>query len=145
VLSLAIHNCSPLPYQTPRSRANYHRAAQPPSPPSPAPPPSLSPTISGSGATYVFWRKDGTTLAGATTATLTLTAVKPADAGAYTVTATNSGGSVTSNAATLTVVAPTIAPDDSAAPANLTVLAGATSTLTVTSRRHRPFTYQWYP
>ncbi len=103
---------------------------------------TLSPTITASGATYV-WQKDGTLISGATNATLTLTSVKPSDAGAYTVTATNSGGSVTSNAATLTVVAPTIAPTITTAPANLTVLAGAKSTLTVTPAGSAPFTYQW--
>ncbi len=104
---------------------------------------TLSPSITASGATYV-WQKDGTLIPGATNATLTLTSVKPTDAGAYTVTATNSGGSVTSNAATLTVIAPTIAPTISAAPANLTVLAGAKSTLTVIPAGTAPFTYQWF-
>ncbi len=104
---------------------------------------TLSPTITASGATYV-WQKDGTTLTGATNSTFTLTSVKAADAGAYTVTATNSGGSATSTPATLTVVAPTIAPTISAAPANLTVLAGAKSTLTVTPSGTAPFTYQWF-
>lgn len=91
----------------------------PHSPPSPALPPPSRPLITAPwGATYV-WQKDGTLIPGATNATLTLTSVKPTDAGAYTVTATNSGGSVTSNAATLTVVAPTIAPTISTtAPAN---------------------------
>ncbi len=45
----------------------------------------------------------GTVISGATSATLTLTGVHKADAGSYTVVASNSAGSVTSNAATLTV------------------------------------------
>ena len=44
-------------------------------------------------------------MSGATTATLSLTAVDAADAGQYRVVVTNSAGSVTSNAATLTVTA----------------------------------------
>ncbi|MBI5770411.1 MAG: M36 family metallopeptidase [Verrucomicrobia bacterium] len=49
------------------------------------------------------WRKDGTDLTGATSASLTLTNVQATDAGAYTVVVANAAGSVTSNAASLTV------------------------------------------
>jgi len=49
------------------------------------------------------WRKDGATLAGATSATLTLTNVTAPDAGVYSVVVANSGGSATSTGATLTV------------------------------------------
>lgn len=63
---------------------------------------------SGSPAPTFQWKKDGTAISGATDSTLTLAHVTTADAGSYTVTATNSAGSATSNAATLTViVAPT--------------------------------------
>jgi glucose/arabinose dehydrogenase len=48
---------------------------------------------------------DGPGVSGATTATLNLTAVDAADAGQYRVTVTNSAGSVTSSAATLTITA----------------------------------------
>ncbi len=60
-------------------------------------------TASGSGNTYQ-WRRDNVALAGATSATLTLTNLAPANAGSYTVVVTNSHGSVTSSAATLTLV-----------------------------------------
>ena len=49
------------------------------------------------------WAKNGTSLAGATNATLTLNNVAPTDAGSYTVVISNSLGSITSSAATLTV------------------------------------------
>ncbi len=49
------------------------------------------------------WQKNGTTLAGATGATLTLTSVTTAAAGNYRVIVSNSAGSVTSATATLTV------------------------------------------
>lgn len=52
------------------------------------------------------WRRDGLEIAGATGATLTLASVSAADAGAYTVTATNSAGSATSQAAVLVVNPP---------------------------------------
>ncbi|MEO6245699.1 MAG: S8 family serine peptidase, partial [Opitutaceae bacterium] len=50
------------------------------------------------------WRKDGVAIAGETTATFTLGSVQLGDAGSYTVVITNSRASVTSAAATLTVV-----------------------------------------
>src|SRR5581483_604387 len=58
-------------------------------------------------------RKDGTDVAGATTATLTLTNARPAQAGNYSVVVTNAAGTIASRAAQLVVVpaaldAPTI-------------------------------------
>lgn len=52
------------------------------------------------------WRRNGTALAGATSATLTLRSAVAADAGRYEVVVTNTLGSVTSPAATLTVTTP---------------------------------------
>lgn len=49
------------------------------------------------------WQKDGANLSGKTNATLTLASVQLSDAGAYRVTVSNSGGSVTSAEARLTV------------------------------------------
>ena len=69
-------------------------------------------TVAASGTaplTYV-WRKDGTAIAGATSATYTIAAVATGDAGSYTVVVTNSAGSATSNAAALTVTAALTAP-----------------------------------
>jgi predicted esterase len=51
------------------------------------------------------WKKAGVAISGATSSTLTLTNVQTGDAGDYTVTLTNPGGSTTSNAATLTLTA----------------------------------------
>jgi alpha-tubulin suppressor-like RCC1 family protein len=66
-------------------------------------------TTSGSPSPTYQWRKNGINLAGATAATLTLTNVQITDAGNYTVVVTNSMGSITSSAATLTVyTAPSI-------------------------------------
>jgi hypothetical protein len=58
---------------------------------------------SGSPAPTLQWKKGTTVLTGKTAASLTLSALKEADAGSYTCVATNSAGSVTSSAATLTV------------------------------------------
>ena len=61
---------------------------------------------SGTPTPTLQWRRDGQTIAGATNATLTVTNVRATDAGVYSVTATNPGGSQLSTAATLTVIAP---------------------------------------
>jgi protocatechuate 3,4-dioxygenase beta subunit len=67
---------------------------------------SFSAAATSSTAVTYQWRKDGTSISGATAATLTLNAVTAANAGAYTVVITNSSGSTTSNAANLTVLTP---------------------------------------
>lgn len=63
--------------------------------------------VTGSGPITFQWRKNGTDIAGATAAAVTLPAVAMADAGNYSVRVANGAGSVTSQAATLAVVAAT--------------------------------------
>jgi hypothetical protein len=64
-------------------------------------------TVEASGAAPLAyqWSKDNRPIAGATNATLALTAVADADAGSYAVSVTNSAGSVRSNPVTLVVSA----------------------------------------
>lgn len=66
---------------------------------------AVSFTVAATGfpAPTFQWRRNGSALAGATSATLTLPAVRTADAGRYDVVVTNPLGSATSTAATLTV------------------------------------------
>ncbi len=64
---------------------------------------TFSVTAAGSPTPTYRWLKNGRTVTGATSATLSLTNVQPGDAGLYSVVATNSAGSVTSNAAALGV------------------------------------------
>lgn len=75
-------------------------------------------TVAATGtATLTYqWKKDGATLAdaaghisGATTASLTITAAVSTDAGSYTVDVTNGLGTVTSSAATLSLLSPATA------------------------------------
>ena len=55
----------------------------------------------------------------------------------------NTVGSVTSNAATLTVTAAVVAPTITTQPANQTVTAGQTATFTVVAGGTAPLSYQW--
>ncbi len=59
-------------------------------------------TVSGTGLAYQ-WLFNNTVIGGATGATYTIPSVAPTNAGSYSVRATNSGGTVTSNGAVLTV------------------------------------------
>ncbi len=58
-------------------------------------------TVSGTPTPTYQWRKDGVAISGATKPSLILTGVSAANAGSYTVVATNSAGNVTSTAGTL--------------------------------------------
>lgn len=73
-------------------------------------PVSLSVSASGGPAPTFQWRKDGVALAGATSATLTISAAKLGDAGVYSVVATNPSGTVTSSAVKVAVTLPIINP-----------------------------------
>lgn len=61
---------------------------------------------SGTPAPTYQWQKDGATLGGATSATLTLPNVSSSNAGSYSVLVSNAAGNVTSTPATLTVTNP---------------------------------------
>jgi hypothetical protein len=86
------------------------------------------------------WFLNGVTLSGGKSGTLTINKVKASDAGTYTVTATNSFGSATSNPAVLMVNAP---PTIKTQPKSETVKAGATATFTVVATGTPTLTYQW--
>ena len=71
---------------------------------------SFSVSASGFGVLSYQWSRNGVALPGATFPTLTLDTVQVSQAGDYTATVTNAGGSVTSSAARLTVQAPPTLP-----------------------------------
>lgn len=73
----------------------------------------LSVTATGVPDPTYQWRFNGAPITGATAATLDLAAVSAADAGSYTVVATNALGSATSAVATLTVTAAPVTPPPS--------------------------------
>jgi hypothetical protein len=102
---------------------------------------TFSVAATGSGTLTYQWKKNGTAIGGATSASYTTPATSASDNGAsFTVTITGNSGNITSNAATLTVNAP---PSITAQPANQTVNAGQTATFTVTATGTATLTYQW--
>ncbi|HEY3270084.1 MAG TPA: immunoglobulin domain-containing protein [Geothrix sp.] len=96
----------------------------------------------GSGTLSYQWKKGGTAITGATSASYTTPATVLADNGAsFTVTVTNAQGTATSNAAVLTVQA---APVFTTQPVGATVTAGAAVTFTAAASGNPAPTFQWF-
>ncbi|MFT3784300.1 MAG: immunoglobulin domain-containing protein [Nibricoccus sp.] len=101
---------------------------------------TFSVTASGSTPLSFQWQKGGTAITGATSASYTIASAQTTDAGNYTVVVSNSIGSVTSSAATLTVNS---APAITGQPQSLSVVAGASASFSVTATGAALLTYQW--
>jgi alpha-tubulin suppressor-like RCC1 family protein/sugar lactone lactonase YvrE len=101
---------------------------------------TLQVDVSGMGPIGYQWSKDGTPIAGAVGTQYTVLYLTDADAGNYTVTITNSAGSATSAAATVTKGIP---PAFTTQPAGQTVTAGAITSFTVAASGNPIPTYQW--
>jgi hypothetical protein len=102
---------------------------------------AFSVTATGTGTLTYQWKKNGTAISGATSASYTTPAAVASDNGSsFTVTVTSTTGSVTSTAAILTVNGP---PSITTQPAAATVIAGQTATFSVTAAGTAPLTYQW--
>ena len=99
---------------------------------------TLSLSVTATGATGYQWKKGGTDISGATSATFSKTNVTTADAGSYTCVVTGAGGSVTSSAATVTVNTP---PVITTQPTGVTLNVGAALNLTVVATGATG--YQW--
>jgi hypothetical protein len=104
---------------------------------------SFTSVASGSPAPTYQWKKDGANIGGATSANLALTNVQLDAAAIYTVVATNSAGSATSNAATLTVTAAPAAPTFTQQPLSQSVSVGADVSFTVAANGNPAPTFQW--
>ena len=97
----------------------------------------------GSTSFNYQWRKNGVAIGGANGASLTLTGVSAVDAGNYDVVVRNALGEVSSSLAQLSVVSAPVAPVITAQPANRTVLAGGSITLSVGASGAPTPSYQW--
>ena len=105
---------------------------------------SFSVTATGAAPLSYQWNKNGAAISGATSATYTTPPTTSSDNGAqFAVVVSNSAGSVTSNAATLTVNAGAAAPSITTQPANQTVTVGQTATFAVVATGTAPLSYQW--
>jgi O-glycosyl hydrolase len=90
------------------------------------------------------WQKNGAAIGGATSASYTTPATATTNSGStFQVVVSNSAGSVTSNAATLTVNAAPVAPSITTQPLSQTVTAGQTATFSVVAGGTAPLSYQW--
>ena len=90
------------------------------------------------------WQKNGVNIAGATSTSYTTPVTTTGDSGAsFAVVVSNTAGTVTSAAATLTVNPAAVAPTITTQPGNQTVTAGQTATFTVVAAGTAPLSYQW--
>jgi hypothetical protein len=90
------------------------------------------------------WSQNGTAISGATSSSYTTPAeTTSANGTQFTVVVSNSAGSVTSNAATLTVNPAPVAPSITTQPSSVTITAGQTATFSVIATGTAPLNYQW--
>ncbi|MDO8469716.1 MAG: immunoglobulin domain-containing protein [bacterium] len=101
---------------------------------------TFSVTAQGTPAPSYQWKKDSGNV-GTNSNTLTITNAQATNAGSYTVTVSNGGGSITSNPASLTVSSG--APAITTHPVNQTAPVGLTATFSVTATGRMPLAYQW--
>jgi hypothetical protein len=97
-------------------------------------------TATGTGTLTYQWRKGGTNITGATSASYSIASVAAADAANYDVVVTGTCGSVTSTAVALTLNAAT---SITTQPAAAAVCLGANATFTVVAAGTGTLTYQW--
>jgi Immunoglobulin domain/FG-GAP-like repeat len=98
---------------------------------------------SGTPTPTFQWRKNTVNINGATNSSYTIASAAAGDAGSYTVVATNSVSSATSNAAILTVSPAAVAPAITLQPIGQTVTAGSPVTLTAAASGTPAPTFQW--
>ncbi|MDB6024280.1 MAG: hypothetical protein JWM68_503 [Verrucomicrobiales bacterium] len=101
---------------------------------------SFSVTASASPSPTYQWRVNGLNISGATGSSYTRPNVQAADAGNYSVVLANTGGSVTSSNALLTISGP---PFITGQPQNRAALVGGTTTFNVIASGVAPLYYRW--
>ena len=104
-------------------------------------PATFSIAVSGTAPFTFQWRKNSAAISGATASSYTVPTAATSDNGsAFSVVVSNAAGTVTSNAAMLTVMTQ---PSITTQPASEGVIAGQTATFSVVASGAAPFTYQW--
>jgi hypothetical protein len=103
---------------------------------------SVTFTVSASSGTTMSyqWRKNGSSISGATQSAYTISPVQTTDAATYTVKVSNAGGSVTSSGATLTVLIP---PAITTQPQSQAMAVGGNVTFSLVASGTAPLGYQW--
>ena len=104
---------------------------------------TLNVTTSGSDPIAYQWTKDGVAIPGATSASLTIASAALSDAGTYSVTVSNSAGSVTSQGAYLTVTAAVSLPVITVQPRSASVSEGSGVLFSVMASGSDSISYQW--
>lgn len=106
---------------------------------------SFSPVVetAGAGPLTYQWRRNGNAIAGATSSYYNIESVTDANAGDYTLVVTGAGGTVTSEAARLTVLA-AAAPRITSSTQYATARMGDRLWLSIDAQGSPPLTYQWY-
>ena len=99
---------------------------------------------SGTAPLSYQWLKNGANVAGATSSSYTTPLMTTVDNGStFGVVVSNTAGTATSNAATLTVNAAPVAPTITMQPVSQAVTAGQTATFSVVATGTTPLSYQW--
>ncbi len=100
---------------------------------------SFNVSATGSAPISYQWRKGGVDISGATSASYSIPTTVSGDAGSYNVVLTNAAGSVTSTAATLSIITPPLI----SRPSNLQLAVDSSGTLTAQVQSATPFSYYW--
>jgi hypothetical protein len=101
---------------------------------------TFSVTATGPSLQYQ-WFRNGSVIPGATTAVLKISGITAADLASYTVTVSNSGGTVTSSAANLSLISP---PTITKQPLSQTINVGSPLVLSVQASGLAPLRFQWF-
>ncbi len=105
---------------------------------------SFSVVATGTAPLSYQWRRNGAPIGGATSSSYVLNPTAVGDNGAqFSVVVSNSAGSLTSSAATLTVNAAPVPPSITTPPANQTVPTPAPASFSVVAAGTAPLSYQW--
>jgi hypothetical protein len=100
--------------------------------------------VLGSQPIAYQWLKENQPIENATNSTYTIASALSGDAGAYSVRVTNSGGTVTSRAAQLTVTGTPVVITNAALPADVTTTQGLPVSFKVEATGSAPVSYQWF-